>query len=89
MQHDLQAQPDDIQDLFNLAIYYLASGQFDLSGQTYQQGQTRGANHAQIREAAQDLKEFLKLFPGHLQATAFCNGLHKKLESTSTMPDQN
>ncbi|HZG40429.1 MAG TPA: hypothetical protein VEZ50_17265, partial [Nodosilinea sp.] len=81
MQHDLQAQRDSVQDLFNLAIYYLANGQADLSKQTYQKGLTLEATRASLRAAVQDLSEFLKLFPGHPQATAFYNGLRKKLAS--------
>ena len=81
VQHDLQTNPDDIQDRFNLALYYLANSQFELSKQTYQQGLTRRATPSQIREAVQDLKEFLKLFPAHPQAMTFYNGLCKKLES--------
>ncbi len=81
VEHDLQTNPDDIRDRFNLALYYLANSQFELSKQTYQQGLTRGATPSQIREAVQDLKEFLKLFPAHPQAMTFYNGLRKKLES--------
>ena len=81
VEHDLQTNPDDIQDRFNLALYYLANSQFELSKQTYQKGLTRGATPSQIREAVQDLKEFLKLFPAHPQAMTFYNGLRKKLES--------
>jgi tetratricopeptide (TPR) repeat protein len=81
VEHNLQTNPDDIQDRFNLALYYLANSQFELSKQTYQKGLTRGATPSQIREAVQDLKEFLKLFPAHPQAMTFYNGLRKKLES--------
>ena len=82
MQQDLKAQPDNIQDLFNLALYYLAIHQFDLSKHTYQKALNHKVTRARIRAAVQDLKEFLKLFPGHPQATAFFNGLRKKLESS-------
>jgi tetratricopeptide (TPR) repeat protein len=84
VQEELQIKPGNIQCLFNLAVCYLANNQFDLSRQTYQQSLKLGANLTQIREAVQDLSEFLKLFPGHSQAIAFHKGLRKKLEEASS-----
>ena len=85
VQQDLQAQPDNVQRLFKLALYYLANNQFNLSKQTYQKGLVHGATHPQILAAVQDLSEFLKLFPGHPQATAFHNGLRKTLEAVPSI----
>jgi hypothetical protein len=55
-------KPDDVQNLFNLALYYLANHQSDLSKRIYQQGLKHGAKASQIQEAVQDLEEFLKVF---------------------------
>ncbi len=80
VQQELQNKPDDFRNLFNLALYYLANNQSDLSKQTYQQGLKRGAKAHRIRIAVQDLNEFLKVFPGHAQASAFCRALQQQLE---------
>ncbi len=80
VQQGLKTQPDIIQDIFNLALYCLANSQLDLSKQTYRQALNHKITRARICEAVQDLKEFITLFPGHPQATAFYNGLRKKLE---------
>lgn len=78
---DLKLNPGNIRLAFVLALYYLANQQFDLSRKAYQRGLAYGATHSQISEATQDLKEFLKLFPGHSQVSALYNCLRKKLES--------
>jgi tetratricopeptide (TPR) repeat protein len=86
-EQDSRLHPGNIRLVFVLALYYLANQQFDLSRKAYQNGLNYGATHSQISEAMQDLKEFLKLFPRHPQASTFYNGLRNKVRVSSVKLD--
>ena len=72
-------EPQDIQAIFNLALFYLADDQVEAAKDTYRQGLKAGATPVRLRAAIQDLDDFIHLFPQHQQAITFRNGLHKRL----------
>jgi tetratricopeptide (TPR) repeat protein len=74
-----QDEPEDTQAIFNLALFYLADEQLEAAQETYRRGLKAGATPVRIREAIQDLDDFIHLFPQHQQAITFRNGLHKRL----------
>ncbi len=73
-------QTDNAKNIFNLALYYLADDQVELSKRAYQMGLKQCTKEPIVRAAAQDLKEFLKIFPGHPQGIVFYNRLCNSLE---------
>lgn len=60
----------DWHNAFNLALYYLAAQYVQPSEQLYRYTLSKGASSESIREAIQDLNNFLTVFPDHLQATS-------------------
>jgi tetratricopeptide (TPR) repeat protein len=52
-------------NVFNLALYHLAAGEDDRAKFFYRDALRRGASAPSIREAIQDLKDFLAIFPNH------------------------
>ena len=55
----------DWQNNFNLALYYLAAERFEESDGSY--GRSSEASRNSIKDAIQDLDDYLTLFPDRLQ----------------------
>ncbi|MEH1767310.1 tetratricopeptide repeat protein [Nostoc sp.] len=65
---------------FNLALYYLASHYTQPAEQLYRYAISQNASSESIREAIQNLNDFLTVFPNHVQATS----LRQLLQSSLT-----
>ncbi|MDZ8079399.1 MAG: hypothetical protein RMX35_09920, partial [Nostoc sp. DcaGUA01] len=64
---------------FNLALYYLAAQYNQPAEKLYCYVLSQGASSEYIREAIQDLNDFLTVFPNHLQATSMRQLLQSSL----------
>ncbi|MEH2069317.1 MAG: tetratricopeptide repeat protein [Nostoc sp.] len=60
----------DWSNAFNLALYYLAAQYHQPAERLYIHVLSQGASSESIREAIQDLNDFLTVFPDHVQATS-------------------
>ncbi|MEH2170322.1 MAG: tetratricopeptide repeat protein [Nostoc sp.] len=69
----------DWRNAFNLALYYLAANYTQPAEQLYRYALSKGASSESIREAIQDLNNFLTVFPDHLQATSMRQLLQSSL----------
>jgi tetratricopeptide (TPR) repeat protein len=72
--------PDDHQNTFNLALYYLAADNIEQSKQVYRDALNRAVPAARIRDAIRDLEDFLIVFPGHQAAQSFKQGLEQRVK---------
>ncbi|WP_375470670.1 tetratricopeptide repeat protein [uncultured Nostoc sp.] len=66
----------DWSNTFNLALYYLAAQYHQPAERLYLHVLSQGASSESIREAIQDLNDFLTVFPDHMQATSIRRLLH-------------
>ncbi|NET59704.1 MAG: tetratricopeptide repeat protein [Symploca sp. SIO2E6] len=62
-QNQHSQKPDDCRNTFNLALYYLVSGNLSTAQDLYQATLQHGAPQFQIRYAIQDLKDMLRVLP--------------------------
>ncbi|NES21088.1 MAG: tetratricopeptide repeat protein [Symploca sp. SIO3E6] len=66
---DKQSQkPDDCQNTFNLALYNLVAGNLSTAQKLYQAALQQGYSQFYIRDAIQDLKYVLRVFPENIAA---------------------
>ncbi|MEH2084129.1 MAG: tetratricopeptide repeat protein [Nostoc sp.] len=65
-----EKDPQNWNNAFNLALYYLAAQYNQPAERSYRHVLSQGASSESIREAIQDLNNFLTVFPDHLQATS-------------------
>jgi tetratricopeptide (TPR) repeat protein len=79
-QPEYEKNPQNWQNTFNLALYHLASNSIDRATLLYQQAYRQGASIESIREAIQDLRDFLTMFPDYQLAKNFKKTLEKGLE---------
>ncbi|HLP88833.1 MAG TPA: tetratricopeptide repeat protein [Nostocaceae cyanobacterium] len=63
-----EKEPKNWNNTFNLAIYYLAAQHYQSAEKLYKYALANGATPDKIKEAIQDLKDFLTIFPDNLQA---------------------
>jgi tetratricopeptide (TPR) repeat protein len=74
--------PKHWRNTFNLALYYLTSGDTKGSEQLYREVLTAGAVPARnFREAIEDLNDFLHLFSSHRQAQAVRSQLKQHFDT--------
>ena len=79
--------PQDWQNSFNLALYYLAAGQEKASVALYKEAVANGATAAAIRVAIEgDLTPFLASFPGHALAQKVLAFLQSALAQSVAAP---
>ncbi|MEH1812623.1 MAG: tetratricopeptide repeat protein [Nostoc sp.] len=64
---------------FNLALYYLAAHYTQPAEQLYRYAISQNASSESIREAIQNLNDFLTVFPDHVQATSMRQLLQSSL----------
>ena len=69
-QKGYESNPTDWENGFNLAIYHLASGDFVAATKLYHEGLAGGASQGILRDAIQDLDQFLGVFPNHAEGLA-------------------
>ncbi|MEH2395443.1 MAG: tetratricopeptide repeat protein [Nostoc sp.] len=69
----------DWSNTFNLALYYLAAQYHQPAERLYLHVLSQGASSESIREAIQDLNDFLTVFPDHMQATSIRRLLQSSL----------
>ncbi|WP_298918087.1 tetratricopeptide repeat protein [uncultured Nostoc sp.] len=69
----------DWSNTFNLALYYLAAQYHQPAERLYLHVLSQGASSESIREAIQDLNDFLTVFPDHVQATSIRRLLQSSL----------
>ena len=62
---DYRADPTDLQNLFNLALYRVAQGDEAAAEALYCQGLAAGPNAPTLRDAIRDLDELIRFFPGN------------------------
>ncbi|WP_223280102.1 tetratricopeptide repeat protein [Nostoc sp. PA-18-2419] len=67
---DYEKDAKDWSNAFNLALYYLAAQYHQPAERLYIHVLSQGASSESIREAIQDLNDFLTVFPDHVQATS-------------------
>jgi len=70
---------NDWSNTFNLALYYLAAQYIQPAEQLYRYALSKGASSESIREAIQNLNDFLTVFPDHVQATSIRQLLQSSL----------
>jgi tetratricopeptide (TPR) repeat protein len=68
--HQRAQDPLDWNNILNLALYYLAVDQFQSSEQLYHEAIDQNAPSNTIRDAINDLNDFLTMHPNHAQAQA-------------------
>ena len=73
-------KPDNCQNIFNLALYHLVAGNLSTAQELYQTALEQTALQTQIRDAIQDLKDFLRVFPENTSAQEIKAVLEKKLK---------
>ncbi len=73
-------KPDNYQNTFNLALYYLVAGNLSTAQELYQTTLEQTASQIKIREAIQDLKDLLRVFPENIHAQQVKALLEKKLK---------
>ncbi|WP_223265175.1 tetratricopeptide repeat protein [Nostoc sp. 'Peltigera membranacea cyanobiont' 210A] len=69
----------DWSNTFNLALYYLAAQYNQPAEQLYRYALSQGTSSESIREAIQNLNDFLTVFPDHVQATSMRQLLQSSL----------
>ncbi|WP_445637231.1 Tetratricopeptide repeat protein [Nostoc sp. DSM 114161] len=79
VKQNYEKDPKDWRNAFNLALYYLAAQYNQPAEQLYRYVLSQGASSESIREAIQDLNDFLTVFPNHLQATSMRELLQSSL----------
>ena len=73
----------DWSNAFNLALYYLAAQYNQPAERLYRHVLSQGTSSEFIREAIQDLNDFLTVFPDHVQGTSMRQLFHSLLELRS------
>ncbi|QMS87841.1 tetratricopeptide repeat protein [Nostoc edaphicum CCNP1411] len=73
-------KPDNCQNTFNLALYHLVAGNLSTAQELYQTALEQTALQTQIRDAIQDLKDLLRVFPENTSAQEVKAVLEKKLK---------
>jgi tetratricopeptide (TPR) repeat protein len=73
----IEIDPKNWGNTFNLALYSLAAGNIQQAQKLYQYALTRGASLELILVAHRDLKDFLTIFPNHVQAQEMRKLLHQ------------
>jgi tetratricopeptide (TPR) repeat protein len=71
-----EKDPGDWQNNFNLALYHLAAGHSPEAQAIYESGLNLAPASA-IREAQQDLRDYLQLFPADHTAQHWCDRLQQ------------
>jgi len=61
-------KPDDCNNTFNLALYHLVAGKQSTAQELYQTALQQGDSQFHIRDAIQDLKDLLRVFPENIAA---------------------
>ena len=79
-QADYEKDPENWNNTFNLALYYLAAGEDEQAKSFYRDALRRAAPPSRIRAALQDLENFLTIFPDHRLARAAHQVLQKELQ---------
>jgi len=79
-----EKNPEDWRNTFNLAIYHLAAGHVEEAESLYRKALTHSIPAGNLREAGNDLDDFLHLFPDHPQAKAMRDLLQQHLDETSS-----
>ncbi|MHC0064486.1 tetratricopeptide repeat protein [Nostoc sp. UIC 10890] len=69
----------DWSNTFNLALYYLAAQYIQPAERLYNYALSKGASSESIREAIQDLNDFLTIFSNHVQAISMRQLLQSSL----------
>ena len=74
-----EKNPQNLQNAFNLALYYLASGKEDEAESIYHRSldDIASPHKVHIHNAIRDLNGFLNLSPNHPQAQTIRNKLEK------------
>ncbi|MBD2415577.1 hypothetical protein FACHB389_22060 [Nostoc calcicola FACHB-389] len=80
VQQNYQKNARDWRNTFNLALYYLTSGNVELSQRLYQYELSSHAPLERIREAIRDLEDFSSIFPEYVEAQS----MRKFLQSSLT-----
>ena len=77
-----QEQPGNWRNTLNLALYHLAIGDTEQAERLYREACSGDAPPYLIREAIEDIDDFLTVVPDHEQAKAMRAMLQKHLEET-------
>jgi len=72
-------KPDDCENTFTLALYHLVAGNLSTSQEFYQAALQQGTSQIDIRDAIQDLKDLLRVFPENVDAQEIKATLMDKL----------
>jgi tetratricopeptide (TPR) repeat protein len=78
-----EKDPQDWRNTFNLALYYLTVEYTPTAEQLYRYALSQGASLEYIREAIQDLNDFLNVFPDNVQAQSMQQLLQSALIENS------
>ena len=78
-----QANPADANNLFNLAVYYVAAGDAEAAETRYQDGLAQQPHAAHHRMAVADLEQYLALFPDDALAVRMMALLGGEAESSA------
>jgi tetratricopeptide (TPR) repeat protein len=81
-QQEQTKKPDNHRNTFNLAVYHLVAGNLLTALEFYQSALQQGATQTKIRDAIQDLKDLLQLFPNNTAAQQTKEMLEKKIDKT-------
>lgn len=84
-QQRLEETPKNVSNTFNLALYYLASGQSEKAEQFYNEGLAHEVSSHYVRSALQDLREFSYIFPDQPYAQVKCEQLQMAMAVGSEM----
>ena len=76
---DYEKDPQNWNNAFNLALYYLAAQYNQPAEQLYRYVLSQGVSLDRIHAAIQDLNDFLTVFPNHMQATSMRQLLQSSL----------
>ena len=72
--------PNNRTNSFNLALYYLAAGEFEQSNELYRSIISNNIPDWFIQDAIKDLREFVVIFPKHEFAQTMRDVLSKVLQ---------
>ncbi|MEH2202719.1 MAG: tetratricopeptide repeat protein [Nostoc sp.] len=79
-QQEYTEKPDNCQNTFNLALYHLVAGNLSTAQELYQTALEQTTFQTKIRNAIQDLKDLLRVFPENTPAQQIKAVLERKLK---------
>ncbi|MDZ7968285.1 MAG: tetratricopeptide repeat protein [Nostoc sp. DedSLP03] len=79
-QQEHTEKPDNYENTFNLALYHLVAGNLSTAQELYQTALEQTTFQTKIRNAIQDLKDLLRVFPENIPAQQIKAVLERKLK---------